>query len=189
MSPIIGSTGGLSARGFGLFGGAAALASDYESIATVTLTSDGTASFPSIPSTYKHLRLMFIANNANTSFYKIALRFNSDTGSNYYWHYVYGDGSGTSGGVADETTAMRLTKLNYDNLFWSIGTIDIPDYADTNKFKTAIAFGGFDPNTTGNVEFASGLWRSKSAISQIDIAPYAGNYKSGSVFELYGLKG
>ena len=161
----------------------------YESIATATLSSAGTVSFTSIPSTFKHLQIRFKANNTTAANYKISLRFNSDSGSNYNWHWLAGDGSAASAGANDENTAMRLVKANYSTTNWTVGVIDLLDYANENKFKTGKALGGWDSNGGGTVELSSGLWRSTAAITQINIAPYAGNYEAGSTFALYGIKG
>lgn len=173
----------------GFLAASGGVAGDFESIATVTLSSTGTASFTSIPQTYKHLQIRYKANNDNAANYKIALRFNSDSGSNYNWHWLAGDGSAASAGANDENTAMRLNKLNYESTYWSIGIIDLLDYANTNKYKTGRGLGGWDSNGSGTLELTSGLWRNTAAITQIDIAPYAGVYKAGSTFALYGLKG
>ena len=165
-----------------------AVAGDYESIATYTLGSAGTVSFTSIPSTFSHVQIRFRANNTTAANYKVSLRFNSDSSSNYNWHWLAGDGSGATAGANDEYTAMRLVKANYSTTNWTVGIIDLLDYANENKYKTGRALGGWDANGSGTVELSSGLWRSTSAISQIDIAPYAGNYEAGSTFALYGIK-
>ena len=77
-----------------LSSGVAASTTSYESIATVTVGSGGAANveFTSIPSTYAHLQVRAIFRNANatdTTF----MRINSDTGSNYAWHTLRGNGS------------------------------------------------------------------------------------------------
>ena len=73
----------------------------YESIATVTVGSGGSSSidFTSIPSTYTHLQLRMTArctaqSGGNPT--NVYLRFNSDSGSNYAWHQLAGNGSAAS---------------------------------------------------------------------------------------------
>ena len=161
----------------------------YESIATVTLSSAGTVAFTSIPSTYSHLQVRYMANNETAANYKVGFRFNSDTGSNYNWHYLYGDGSGAGAGANDEYTAARMGKANYSTTNWSVGIVDIFDYANTNKYKTLRSLSGWDANGSGTVELSSGLWKNGAAVTRIDIAPYSGNYVAGSTFALYGIKG
>jgi len=69
MSPILGATGGLSARAYG-FTSVIGATNSYESISTVTVGSGGstTISFSSIPATYKHLQIRAIAKASGTNF-------------------------------------------------------------------------------------------------------------------------
>ena len=82
----------------------------YESIATTTVGSGGTASitFGSIPSTYTHLQVRGILQSARATFsrdeYKITI--NSDTGTNYDSHNIYG--SGTSIQSGNETSRSYI---------------------------------------------------------------------------------
>ena len=78
---------------------------DFTSLQTVTVGSGGqtTITFSSIPPTYTHLQIRWLARE-NTGAQadpsqNIRIRFNSDTGSNYSIHRLYGLGSGS--GVAD----------------------------------------------------------------------------------------
>lgn len=69
----------------------------FESIATVTVGSGGSSSvtFSSIPSTYTHLQIRGILRDQRATYGNSGplVQFNSDTGSNYSWHDIYGDGS------------------------------------------------------------------------------------------------
>ena len=190
MSPILGAQGGLSARAYG-FGSLVAPLGDYQAIMTATVDSGGTPSisFTSIPQTYKHLQIRYLANNTASANYKMSLRFNSDSGSNYNWHWLAGDGSAASAGANDEYTAMRLSKLNYGSTYWSSGIIDLLDYTNANKNTTGKSLGGWDSNGSGTIELASGLWKNTSTITSIDIVPYSGGILAGSQIALYGLKG
>ena len=70
--------------------------SSYESIATTTVGALGASSvtFSSIPSTYKHLQLRWIARSNRVAAQDfVDIRLNSDTGANYSAHLLYGDGS------------------------------------------------------------------------------------------------
>jgi hypothetical protein len=169
--------------------GVAAATNSYESIATATLSSDGTVSFTSIPSTFSHLQIRYRANNVSASNYRIAIRFNSDTGSNYNWHYLQGNGSSAQAGANDEYTAARMVEAYNGSTNWSVGVIDILDYTNTNKYTTLRSLGGWDANGSGTVGLSSGLWKNTAAVTRIDIVPYLGDYKSGSTFALYGIKG
>jgi hypothetical protein len=170
--------------------GAVAETNSYESISTVTVGSGGTSSvsFTSIPTTYKNLQIRCTALlSASDNDYR--MQFNSDTGSNYSRHFLLGDGATASAG-AGSNQSMILVGYNaasYTNSTASI--IDILDYADTNKNKTARALAGVDKNGGGYMFLFSGVWRSTSAISSIQLLPAAGTFNQYSSFALYGIKG
>ena len=179
MTPIIGITASsITASTLG----------DFESIATASLGTAGTVSFQNIPATYKHLQIRFLANNENSANYKIALRLNNDSGSNYDWHWLEGTGTAAQAGRADEFTAMRLVPGNFSTTNWTVGIIDILDYANTSKNTTARALGGYDTNGGGRLGLSSALWINTAAVNRIDILPFLGNYVAGSHFALYGIK-
>jgi len=180
-----------------LSSGVAASTNSYESIATTTVGAGGSASidFTSIPSTYTHLQLRAIGRSSGgtTGGGFIIVRFNSDSGSNYAYHLLGGDGSGTAvfgGGNQTEMVSERYP-LNGDGSTSIFGTsiIDILDYKNTNKFKTLRSFGGFDRNGAGAVYVDSGLWRNTNAITSINLTMYLGNFVQYSHLALYGIKG
>ena len=184
-------------------GGAAGIASSYESIQTITVGSGGSASieFTSIPSTYTHLQIRSIARSTNGSTNGIStyVRFNSDTGSNYSYHGLttyQGAGSAIDVfGAANSTFALAGTMPNsglLSNMF--DGTvIDILDYANTNKYKTTRSLSGYDMNgaTTGYnyLGLYSSSWRSTSAVSTITLLGASNDFAQYSSFALYGIKG
>ena len=182
----------------------AVVAGTYESIATVTVGSGGAADveFTSIPSDYTHLQIRGIA-RANRATYgadTIRLTFNSDTGANYAFHKLLGDGSSAS--------ANGSASQNYVQFGDSVGTnngpgagnvgasiLDILDYANTNKYKTIRLLAGVDVNGTvatfgGVVGLTSGLWQSTSAITSIKLVVETGiDFIQYTQFALYGIKG
>jgi hypothetical protein len=178
----------------------------FESIATVTVGSGGASSieFTSIPADYTHLQIRAISksNQTGTSgeWEGLALRFNTDSGSNYARHYLRGNGSSASAGASTSQTFMTIS-VEPDTGYSSVSSmfsehiIDILDYANTNKYKTVRSLGGFDSNNTGTnngvVDFSSGLWQSTSAITSITFAS-GGSFNRGfaqySEFSLYGIK-
>ena len=180
-------------------GGAAGGATSYESIATTTVGAGGssTITFSSIPSTYQHLQLRYIARDtlAAADVSGVVIRFNSDSGTNYTRHYLLGDGGSVYAGAGINRTSIGgglvLSGGSPASIF-AVGVIDVLDYADTNKFKTYRVLSGVDTNTTspvGYVDFESALWRSTSAITSITITLPSGNYAQYSQFALYGIKG
>lgn len=171
----------------------------YESIATTTVGSGGTASitFSSIPSTYTHLQVRGILQSARATFsrdeYKITI--NSDTGNNYSSHNIIGDGS--SLGAGNETSRAYI--LSQDtvgaNGWWGATVVDFLDYKNTNKNKTVRILAGLDTNgagvssANGAMTFSSGLWQNTSAITSITFTATSANWNQYSQLALYGIKG
>jgi hypothetical protein len=167
-------------------------------IGMVQVGSAGSANveFTSIPATYKHLQIRYVARTARANQEdNIYLRFNSDTGNNYAGHSLYGDGAtassfseGTS--ISFNTRTVVAAASSSANTFGS-GIIDILDYASTSKNKTARSFNGYDNNGAGQVRLTSGLWMNNTtAINSITIlSANAANLVQYSSFVLYGIKG
>jgi len=170
-------------------------ANSYESIATANGTgSSGTITFSSIPSTYQHLQIRYIGRvtNADTAD-NIFVQFNSDTGSNYAWHYLQGDGSSAVAGAASSQSkilAGRVSAATATTEIMGAGVLDLLDYANTNKYKTLRTLSGQDRNGGGVIVMTSGLWQNTAAVSTITITNgSATNFTSTSTFALYGIKG
>ena len=165
--------------------GAAALG-DYESIQTVTVGAGGSSSisFTSIPSTYKHLQLRIMEGFSGSGF-NPKITFNSDTGTNYSWHYVLGNGSAASA-AGGATQAFMYLNSNTAFPTPTVHIIDLLDYANVNKYKTIRVLDGFDANGSGYVDLWSGNWRNTAAVSTITISN--GTFAQYSSFALYGVK-
>lgn len=188
MSPILGIIASSIQPGLN--------ATSFESIATVTVGSGGQANveFTSIPSTYKHLQVRYIARTVRgEAADDLHLQFNSDTGSNYSYHYLQGTGSAATAGAGSSTTVMLIPtapgNTATSNTFGA-GVVDILDYANTNKYKTMRALGGDDRNGAGEILLESGSWRNTNAITTLTFkAASASNFAQYSTFALYGIKG
>ena len=168
----------------------------YDSIATNTVaTTAASITLSSIPSTYTHLQLRVQVKSTSSGTDWFYIRFNGvDTSSNYYGHWLYGNGSSaltsapnppgnTSAIVLGDTPGTAAT-----NVFSSF-VIDILNYTSTNKTKVLRSLGGYDANGTGMVALSSGLALSTSAITSITIGGYNGAMNTNSSFALYGIKG
>ena len=177
------------------FRGGDAEIGDFDSIATLLGTgSSATISFTSIPATYKHLQIRFIARVADTDVANNQfMQFNSDTGANYSWHLLEGDGAAVSAnGFASESKMLagRISAATAAAGIMGVGIVDILDYADTNKYKTIKTLSGQDRNGGGVARFDSGNWRNTAAITSIQlINSSTTNYTTDSQFALYGIKG
>jgi hypothetical protein len=175
---------------------AVVITNSYESIATTTVGSGGssTITFSSIPSTFKHLQIRYIArdttstNDANSTL----LRFNGDT--SYTRHYLYGDGNSVAAGYVSQTYIDAGLLVGGGQLAsaFGVGVVDILDYGNTNKYKTVRTLSGSNTNATTNVNYVmyqSGLYISTSAISSIVVTTNGTAFAQHSQFALYGIRG
>lgn len=182
-----------------LAGNAAYVPPSYESIASAS-TGNQTITFSSIPSTYTHLQIRI--NNQHwqggTAYGRqIRMNFNGDTGTNYSWHALYGDGTSavaTGGATASYIDYAGWTpdhSLLSNNLYGAT-IIDIHNYASTTQYKTSRSFCGADGNvadTLYRVILSSGSWRNTAAISSITLTANANGFDPNGTFALYGIKG
>lgn len=179
----------------GIFDKAAGAATSFESIATVTVGSGGSSSitFSSISSSYSHLQLRMIARDSRNvgNLSNLYMTFNSDSGSNYARHELYGDGSSAGAGAATSQTSIYFGNCTSATIAANIFTgviVDILDYTNTNKYKTIRSLSGGDYNGGGVIALNSGLWMSTNAITSITITPLVANITQYSHFALYGIK-
>jgi len=178
---------------FGVFSaGAGGPTNSFELISTTILASTtGTVTFSSIPSTYKHLQIrMTDRQTGPNGMVSAAVRFNSDSASNYAWHRLYGNGSSVTSNAGSSQSDFIISGIPAGNEtanVWAGAVVDILDYALTSKFKTVRTFSGA-VGSGKEIYLSSGLWRSTSAITNIDINVQSTAHAIGSRFSLYGVK-
>ena len=178
-----------------LGGGAPPVNPAFESIATSTVGSGGTASvtLSSIPGTYTHLQLRCIARgtynlNASSSL-NMQVNGNSTIG-NYSTHLMDGNGSsassyGASGDYPQGATSNATASAN----IFGVAIFDILDYTNTNKYKSIRILSGNDNNGSGTIRFSSGaFFANTDAITSISLTSGGGNIAQYSQFALYGVK-
>lgn len=168
----------------------------YESIAT-SAGGSATITFNSIPSTYQHLQLRALVRvtSGTSGTDNFGFRLNSDSGSNYAYHYLSGTGAVTAASAGTSQTGMLVRDMIPRNSFtasvYGVLIIDILDYANTSKYKTTRTLSGMDGNGSGTVALNSGLWQSTSAVTSISLYDFDNpsySFSSDSSFALYGLK-
>lgn len=159
----------------------------YEKLATTTLGSNqATITFSSISASYTDLVLIVSANQTpalNTQY----IRFNGDTGTNYSYTILAGNG----------TSAVSARGTTQDA--WYSGYYGVPptsnfgteiysfqNYANTTTFKTGLSRTG---RASGGTDAMVGLWRNTAAITSITygITGISAFLTSGSTFTLYGI--
>ena len=159
-------------------------------------TSTSTVTFSNIPQGYKHLQIRAFAKNTKTSItsdMNLEMQFNGDTGANYFWHQLYGNGTSAGASATTSTTWISGgTAINTSSSQASMfagSIIDILDYTSTNKAKTTRTLAGWDSNGAGTVFLYSGAWKPtvQAAITSITLNVTGFNISQYSTFALYGV--
>lgn len=176
----------------------------YESIATITITSDGTsaATFSSIPSTYKHLEFRgFVRAASAVTTGQMNWTLNNDNGSSKYNNIqIYGDGTNNTTISASGNTSTRGRMLyipgdSYNANVFSAVRLMIMDYTQTTINRSMIYQGGYNtngstlsPNPNQWTIAGSSGYASSTAVSTVSFTNDSGGWKSGTTFALYGIK-
>jgi hypothetical protein len=163
----------------------------YESIATITpYTTTTTVVFSSIPSTYQHLQLRATAAASGAA--NMTVRFNGNTGTNYSYHFMEGNGAATSAGSGTNATSILGPVVTNTASAYTGIIMDFLDYKNTSKNKTARILSGVNLNGSSTwLNMFSGAWynNTASAINSITITLGGGTFAANSQWALYGIKG
>ena len=151
----------------------------YSLIQSQTLGSaTTTVTFSSIPATFTDLVL--VSNILGSGPQYARYRFNGDTGTNYSFTVLSGDGTSATSGRASSQSGLNMA-LNNTN---TLNTLNILDYSNSTTYKTALAKRG---DASFGIDVYAGLWRSTSAINSIEIYS-PNNLNTNSTFRLYGVE-
>jgi len=156
----------------------------YDSIQSYTLTSNtSTVTFSSIPQTYTDL-ILVVAGTITSGGLDLFAKINSDTGSNYSYTQLYGNG--TSAASARATT-QSIATVGVIATTQCNNIIHFMNYSNTTTNKTFISRANRSDAVTA---MYCNLWRSTAAITSIELSSGnpAGTFTSGSTFSLYGIK-
>ena len=160
----------------------------YDALATAIVPSGGLASvvFAGVPSGYKHLQLRVMYNAWTTTNGDFRMRFNSDSGSNYSRHGLYGNGANA---VAYSSAPDTYIGAGYgtNGGYVSAVIIDVLDYA-SDKYKTVRTLEARDRNGSGDIAISSGSWRNSAIVTAIEFTPPSSVFPEFSHFALYGVK-
>jgi hypothetical protein len=162
-----------------------AAGSTYTPIATTTLGSATSSyTFSSIPSTYTDLVLVGAFATDNPSSINLNVGAGSiDTGSNFSWTYLLGNGTSASSSRGSTDTRIFAGATNSSNGQSNI-IISFNNYSNTTTNKTTL--NRFNDTTSGTYATV-GLWRNTAAINQIRLLANGNNLAAGSTFTLYGI--
>ena len=160
--------------------------STYTPIATTTLGSAAASvTFSSISGSYTDL-VLIVSHTGTLATAEARLQLNSDTGSNYSWTQLYGNGSSAASYRASNVSNLPLLPNEASSTTApSTMIVNLQNYSNTTTNKTLIYRSGITSlATTANV----GLWRNTSAITSIYLFTSASTFATGSTFTLYGVK-
>lgn len=167
------------------------MAITYTPLGTLSSTgSTATFSFTSIPGTYTDLVLVCsLRSSYSISTHDTLIRVNGSTSTLYSRTKMEGDGS--SGGGSQNVTQTGFYSGQVQGAsstagYFSTQVINLMDYSSSANYKTFLSRNNTSTNWVSSIV---GLWRSTSAITQIDILNADGaNWVSGSTATLYGIK-
>jgi hypothetical protein len=157
-----------------------------------TVTSSGSSfslSFSSIPQTYKHLQIRYVAKTTDSSNDDFALEIDPYTAGSFSRHILTGNGSSVTSGASTSQDFINVVDgvaLSTTANAFSAGVIDILDYSVTTKSKTVRILQGHAANVN-RIQLHSGRSGSTNAITAIGMTLFAGNFAAGSRFSLYGI--
>ena len=157
----------------------------YVALATQTLGSAvSSVTFSSIPQGYADLVL--VANGlVSTNGYDFDIRVNGDTGTNYSYTALGGNGTSAASYRNSNATFMRFsTYSSWHTSTISTAIMHFQNYSNSSTYKTVIGRGN---DTTYGVDATVGLWRSTSAITSITAVVQGANFTTGSTFTIYGI--
>ena len=163
--------------------------STYTPIASQTLSSAAASvTFSGIPQTYTDLVVVF-AGTAGGGNNNLVLTFNSDTGSNYSWTDIEGNGSTAASYRLSNQAGIKFAYNLVATGTSQCNTImHIMNYSNTTTYKTAL--GRVNTPTSATIYVGTtagvGLWRNTAAITSLTCSN-GDNWASGSTFNLYGI--
>jgi len=175
--------------------------SAYDLLETEILTgSPADIQFSSLgaySSIYQHLQIRFVirgsrtGNSADSLYMRMGTGGSVDSGSNYAWHYLRGNGSTVSSSAASSQSQMMLNlnaaAANYTANAYTAGVIDLLDPFETTKFSTVRCLTGQTTNEN-SIYLSSGLWQNTGSVTDILFTHQISPPAVGSRYSLYGLK-
>jgi hypothetical protein len=153
------------------------------STATPSVTFSNLAQYAGV---YKHLQVVATARMTTGSVFGIYSRLNADSGTNYTFHLLYGNGSTVISSPSVSNTSL-LTGLSSASTseanVYSSAIIDLLDpYSAKNK-----TFRSISGVVTTGVHLHSGIWLDTASLTSWELLPQSGSWAAGSRFSLYGV--
>lgn len=161
------------------------------------LTGNGTSntfSFTSISQAYNSLEIRLVGNSSNASTSDgVAIRFNNDSGANYWATQLQGTGTAAQANPQINATSVNISEIpaaSFSATNGGVGFIEIPGYSQSTLQKSFNTM-SYHRNGTGSSSNSfqqtfGGTWASTAAITRVDLI-LNGNWITGSKACLYGI--
>lgn len=147
-----------------------------------------------IPSGYKHILFIGSGRLVSSASYGelIKVQFNGDTGSNYVYAYISGNGAGAAIAYngSDSADHVRFGSFTGSSAaadsvssFWAF----VQNYGSTSFHKNFNSLSNRETDVLGhnNIEIHTGAWKSNAAIQSVTITPVAGSFAAGSAISIF----
>lgn len=157
----------------------------YTALANITVTgTPSSITFGSIPNdTYTDLVLVMetVTSTAATKL----LRINNDSGANYDFARISGNGSSTSaGGNNNGTSALAATSVGDVSTERLFTKVSIGSYRTASIHRYGIIENG---RAGSGVDLGGFRWRNTAVISSLVVTLSTGTFTAGSTLALYGI--
>jgi hypothetical protein len=154
----------------------------YTPLATYTISgTQGDVTFTSFSG---YTDLILVTQPLVTLNTACAIRFNSDSGTNYSNTVLYGSGTSAASYYRSDSTSINDINARIND---SMGIIHIMNYSNSTTYKTVL----YRSDTVSGSELNNtvGMWRSTAAITSITCSAAIGGttFKTGATFTLYGI--
>jgi len=171
------------------------MATTYELIAKTVLGSNtNLVTFSTIPQTFDDLLVKLSARSTRTgtAISYMRMSFNSVTMTGHDYRQLSGNGTATSSAAyTDDAALIPNPPAGYTSNTFSNVEVYIPNYAGSTYKSSSVSAVTENNDTLANIFCVAGLWRSTSAITEInfwDNYPLGRQITAGSSIYLYGIK-
>ena len=150
----------------------------YTPLANITLTgSSSTVTFSSISGAYRDLVLIITGTDSGGT--RPAIRLNSDSGLNYSYVKMTGNGSTATSATSN---AFEVHLATFTSSTPATYIVNVMDYSATDKHKTVLVRSARSDSDTVAI---ANRWASTSAVTSITVLDTT--WASGSTMALYGI--
>ena len=165
----------------------------YDLLDSLTLSSSASSvTFSSIDQSYRDLVLVCSVRSSNANSMIMLLRMNGDSGSNYKWVNMEGDGSNATSvtdfaGSGQQSIWLSANDQTANGSTPNTVIVQFMDFSATNKHKTILQRSN-NAATSGGTYAGAGRWANTAAVTSITLLDFYGySFISGSTFYLYGV--